>query len=63
MNVPSEKVRAYVYRILVVLGPVLAFHGIATDVALTLYLALAAEVLGVGLAVRNTSTRDLEEVE
>lgn len=63
MSMPSEAVRAYLYRVLVALGPILVLHGFVTDVEVTLYLAALAEVLGVGLAALNTSTAKVEKGE
>lgn len=54
-----EKNRAYIYRILTVVVPLLTFYGFISEDAVSLWLALGAAVLSVagpGLAARNTST-------
>lgn len=51
----SEPTRAWIYRALVALVPILAFYGILDEQAGALWLSLAASVLGLGLAVKNTS--------
>lgn len=56
MNMPSEPVRAYAYRVLVALQPILTVYGIVDDQAAALWLGLAAAILGLGLATANTST-------
>lgn len=55
MPMPSEATRAYAYRILVAVLPVLTLYGIINESDLALWLNLAAAVLGVGLAAANTS--------
>lgn len=45
--VRSEPVRLYAYALLVPLFAVLVFHGVVSDEAVPLYLALAEAVLGV----------------
>lgn len=56
MTMPSERVRAYVYSILVVAVPLLIAYGVIDEQTAVLWLALAAAVLGLGLARVNTST-------
>lgn len=51
-----EHVRAYIYRVLVALQPILTVYGIVDDRAAALWLGLAAAILGLGLATANTST-------
>lgn len=48
---PSRRRR--IYRVLLVSGPVLAAHSIVTADLWSLYVAVAAEVLGVSMAERN----------
>lgn len=48
------KTRAYIYRVLTAAAPLAALYGIASDTELVLWLALAATVLGTGLAAVNT---------
>lgn len=54
---PSTRTRAYIYRVLVTLGPVAAFYGLLDQQEVVLWLAVAAQTLGVGLAAVHTSTR------
>jgi hypothetical protein len=56
----SESTRAYIYRVLVVLVPVLGFYGLAQDGEAELWLTVASVVLGTTgglLATANTSTK------
>ena len=52
----TEANRAYVYRILLALQPVVVAYGLATDTVAVLWLSVASAVLGTGLAAKNTST-------
>jgi hypothetical protein len=55
----KESTRAYIYRVLTVLVPVVGFYGIAQEGEAELWLSVAAVVLGTGagaLATVNTST-------
>jgi hypothetical protein len=54
---PSEKVRAYIYRVLTAGAPLLTFYGYADEQAVVLWLGVAATFLGFGLAAANTSTK------
>jgi hypothetical protein len=53
---PSEKVRAYIYRVLLAVSPVIAFYGYLSNEELALWLGVASTVLNV-LPVMNTSTK------
>lgn len=53
---PSQKVRAYIYRVLVALGAIALLYGWVSDTELVVYLGLAGTILGNGLASANTST-------
>lgn len=56
----KESTRAYIYRVLVVLAPVVGFYGIAQEGEAQLWLTVAGVVLGVSgnvLASANTSTK------
>ncbi len=55
--IPDEKVRAYIYRVLVGVAPIVVLYGAATESEVALYLSAAATILGVGLAAANTSTK------
>jgi sorbitol-specific phosphotransferase system component IIC len=57
---PSEKVRAYFYRVLLAVSPVIAFYGYMTNEELALWLGVASTVLNV-LPVMNTSTKANDE--
>jgi len=54
---PNEKIRAYIYAVLVAAVPVLLAYGILDEQTAALWLGLAAAVLGLGLATANTSTK------
>ena len=53
----SESTRAYIYRILVALSLLVVARGLVSESEVTLWLGVAAAVLGNGLAVANTSTK------
>lgn len=52
----SQQVRAYIYRVLVAVGILLAGYGFVTGEQLALWLGLASAVLNV-MPAMNTSTR------
>lgn len=54
--VPSPRVRRYLYRIFLALGPILVTHGVATDADFTLYAGMAGTVLDVPLALALANT-------
>jgi hypothetical protein len=54
----TETTRAYIYRVLLGLSPIVVFYGIVTAEEAALWLALIANALGVTLAAFNTSTKD-----
>lgn len=54
---PSEKTRAYIYRVLVALGTVAVFYGVISSEEAVVLGAAAATILGTGLAALNTSTK------
>lgn len=56
MNI-SEQTRAYIYRVLLALQPVVVAYGLLTEQMAVLWLSVAAAVLGTGLAAVNTSTK------
>ena len=51
----SESTRALIYRVLVVLIPLLVVFGLVTEETATAIIAAAAGLLGAGLAAKNTS--------
>jgi hypothetical protein len=51
----SESTRALIYRVLVVLIPLLVVFGFVTEETAAALIASAAGLLGAGLAARNTS--------
>lgn len=53
---PSEKVRAYIYRILLAVSPLVAFYGLLSAEEVTLWLGVAGTALNI-LPVMNTSTK------
>lgn len=56
---PSEKVRAYIYRILLSVSPLIAFYGLLSADELALWLGVAATALNI-MPVMNTSTKSNE---
>jgi hypothetical protein len=57
MTMPDERTRAYIYRVLTAVGALLVLYGVLSSDELTVWLLLAANVLGTGLAAFNTKTR------
>ena len=58
---PTEKQRAYIYRILLAVLPLLVLYGIISDGEAAQYAIVGAALLGVAadaLATANTSTKD-----
>ena len=53
---PNEKTRAYIYRVLLAISPVVAFYGFLTQEEITLWLGVASTVLNI-LPAMNTSTK------
>jgi hypothetical protein len=53
---PSEQIRAYIYRILMAGGGIAMFYGILSNEELTVWLGFAAVALNV-LPATNTSTK------
>ena len=51
-----EWVRAYLYRVALILQPALAGVGVATDSTVWVVLSIIVAVLSVGMATVNTST-------
>jgi hypothetical protein len=54
----KESTRAYIYRILLGASPLVVFYGIASADEVALWIALGANILGISLAVANTSTHN-----
>ncbi len=52
----KEATRAYIYRIVLAVIPILTTYGVVAEEKAPLFLALAASILSVGLAAKNTST-------
>jgi hypothetical protein len=57
MNLKNEATRAWIYRVLVALVPILVFYGAVDESQIAVWLGLASAVLGFGLASANTSTK------
>jgi hypothetical protein len=53
---PSEQIRAYIYRILMAAGAVAMFYGILSNEELAVWLGFASVALNV-LPATNTSTK------
>lgn len=54
---PTEATRAYLYRVLLTLQPVVVAYGVMSNELAALWISVLAAVLGLGLASANTSTR------
>ena len=54
---PSEKVRAYIYRILLAVSPLVAFYGYLTQEEIALWLGVASTALNI-MPVLNTTTKE-----
>jgi hypothetical protein len=52
----NEPTRAYLYRVFLALVPLAGGYGLIEESEAGLWTALVAAILGVGLAVANTST-------
>lgn len=57
MNIPSEKTRAYIYRVLVGLGAVALTYGLLSANEIATWLGLAGIVFNV-MPTANTTTKD-----
>lgn len=55
---PTQRQRAYVYRVLVAAVPLLVAYGVVSAEDAALWLGAVAAVLGLGLAAGNTSPRE-----
>jgi len=56
MKLSNESTRAYIYRILVALVPILVAYGFVDSKQVPMFLGLGAAVFGFGLASANTKT-------
>lgn len=52
----NEATRAWIYRVLLALQPLVVAYSLATEEQAALWLGVASAVLGAGLATVNTST-------
>ncbi len=52
----SESTRAYIYRILLAVQPLIVAYGVASESESVLWLSVASAVLSTGLATKHTST-------
>lgn len=57
MSLKNEATRAYIYRVLVALVPILIAYGVVDSRQVAVWLGLASAFLGFGLASVNTSTK------
>ena len=60
LPMPNEKTRAYIYRILLAVLPLLVLYGIISDAEAAQYAIVGAALLGVAadaLATTNTKTK------
>jgi len=53
----NEATRAYIYRVLLAVQPLVLFYGIASQAEIALWLGVISAALGLGLASKNTSTK------
>lgn len=53
----DQRTRAWLYRVLLAVAPLLAAYGIATGTQVALWVAVGGAVLGNGVATYNTSTK------
>lgn len=53
---PNEKTRAYIYRILLAVCPLIAFYGLLSAEEIALWLGIAGTILNI-LPTLNTSTK------
>lgn len=53
----SEQTRAWIYRVLTAVTPLLIVYGVIDEQTAPLWVALGAAVLGTGLASVNTSIK------
>ena len=54
----NETTRAWIYRVLLALQPLIVAYGLATETEAVLWVGVASAVLGTGLASLNTSTSE-----
>lgn len=54
---PNEKTRAYIYRVLLAVSPLVAFYGYLSQEEITLWLGVASTVLNI-LPAMNTTTKN-----
>jgi len=52
---PSEAVRAYIYRILLALQPLAVAYGLASSEQVAMWVVVVSAILGLSLATANTS--------
>lgn len=57
---PNERTRAWLYRVLLTLQPLIVAYGVASSEQAAMWVAVVAAVLGTGLASANTSTKTTE---
>lgn len=57
MSFKNEATRAWIYRVLLAVVPILVFYGAIDESQVAVWLGLASSVLGFGLASANTSTK------
>jgi hypothetical protein len=55
MSLKDEATRAWIYRVVTALLPLLTAYGVVADETVPLILALVAAVLSTGMAARNTT--------
>lgn len=53
----NEATRAWIYRVLLAVQPLVVAYGLASNEEAVLWISVASAVLGTGLASVNTSTK------
>jgi len=54
--ISSQVIRAWIYRVLVAVQPLVVVYGLASSAQAALWLGVVSAALGFGLAAANTST-------
>lgn len=53
----SQHTRAWIYRVLLAVQPLVVAYGLTTDSLAVLWVGVVSAVLGTGLAAANTTTK------
>jgi hypothetical protein len=58
--IANQATRAWIYRVLVAVQPIVVAYGLASSEQAAMWAAVITAVLGAGLATANTSTKPQE---